>query len=259
MDRRRVHLLVAIAEVGNGTVVVRRDLIQCLQAQGYRVCRIGQVTRSDEIHPDYERLQVEYVGVPLERTNVHPLRELKGIAEVRRVLKKNEVQGVIIYGVRMFPSMVTAAKLAGVKRVLCVVNGTGRLFRMRGLKGFFVRFVSLSHQWRGARRYGWFDAYVGKPDKLFAVSRCDGEVNGLLLHSYSGDSCTVELLAVSPKATRRGIGSALFRAVEYDAFCRGAKEIRVGTQVRNIPALNLYSKLGCKVVGCHQIYHMWNL
>ena len=140
-------MLVAIAEVGNGTVVVRRDLIQCLQAQGYRVCRIGQVTRSDEIHPDYERLQVEYVGVPLERTNVHPLRELKGIAEVRRVLKKNEVQGVIIYGVRMFPSMVTAAKLAGVKRVLCVVNGTGRLFRMRGLKGFFVRFVSFPMLW----------------------------------------------------------------------------------------------------------------
>lgn len=112
----------------------------------------------------------------------------------------------------------------------------------------------------GARVHSeWLRNSVGKPDKLFAVSRGDGEVNGLLLHSYSGDSCTVELLAVSPKATRRGIGSALFRAVEYDAFCRGAKEIRVGTQVRNIPALNLYSKLGCKVVGCHQIYHMWNL
>lgn len=91
-------MLVAIAEVGNGTVVVRRDLIQCLQAQGYRVCRIGQVTRSDEIHPDYERLQVEYVGVPLERTNVHPLRELKGIAEKARCKKERSTGGDNIRG-----------------------------------------------------------------------------------------------------------------------------------------------------------------
>ena len=35
----------------------------------------------------------------------------------------------------------------------------------------------------GARVHSeWLRNSVGKPDKLFAVSRCDGEVNGLLLH-----------------------------------------------------------------------------
>ncbi|HEY9059404.1 MAG TPA: GNAT family N-acetyltransferase [Pseudobacteroides sp.] len=106
----------------------------------------------------------------------------------------------------------------------------------------------------------WIVNSFGKNDKYFAVSRgCDNEINGFLLHSYEKNKCIVELIAVSKNKTNGGIGSGLFRNVEYAAYERGCDEIRVGTQVRNMGAINFYHKVGCEQIGCHQIYHLWNL
>jgi dTDP-4-amino-4,6-dideoxy-D-galactose acyltransferase len=106
----------------------------------------------------------------------------------------------------------------------------------------------------------WLINSFGKPDKFHAVSKgTNDEVNGFLLHSYSDRICTIELIAVSRNATRSGIGTNLFRAVEYAANQHGCDEIMVGTQVRNMPAINFNHKFGCNQVGCHQIYHLWNL
>jgi len=106
----------------------------------------------------------------------------------------------------------------------------------------------------------WLINSFRKPDKYFAVAEgVDGGPNGFLLHSYIENSCNIELIAVSRNTINSGIGSSLFKAVEYVAHQRGCEEIRVGTQVKNMPAINFYHKVGCKQVGCHQVYHLWNL
>ena len=99
-----------------------------------------------------------------------------------------------------------------------------------------------------------------RPDKFYALSKDEnGDINGFLLFSYSDNACVIELIAVSQKETKGGIGTSLFKAVEYEAHQRGYNEIKVGTQVRNMGAINFYHKVGCKQVGCHQVYHLWNL
>ncbi|PRR84078.1 GNAT family N-acetyltransferase [Clostridium vincentii] len=104
----------------------------------------------------------------------------------------------------------------------------------------------------------WLINSFGKLDKYFALSKNEnGEINGFLLHSYSDNACIVELVAVSKNVVQGGIGTSLFRAVEYAAYERDCDEIRVGTQVRNMGAINFYHKVGCKQVGCHQVYHLW--
>lgn len=106
----------------------------------------------------------------------------------------------------------------------------------------------------------WLINSFGKADKYFAIStNSSGEIDGFLLHSYSDNSCTVELIAVSNGKKSNGVGTKLFRAIEYAACERGYDEIRVGTQIRNVGAINFYHKVGCKQVGCHQIYHLWRL
>ena len=106
----------------------------------------------------------------------------------------------------------------------------------------------------------WLINSFGKADKFYALSEDgNGEINGFLLHSYSEYTCIIELIAVSQNLAKSGIGTRLFKAVEYEAYQRSCDEIRVGTQVRNMGAINFYHKLGCKQVGCHQIYHLWNL
>jgi dTDP-4-amino-4,6-dideoxy-D-galactose acyltransferase len=96
--------------------------------------------------------------------------------------------------------------------------------------------------------------------KFFAISTDENSnINGFLLHSYNEDACAIELIAVSPNNSKGGIGTNLFQAVENEVYNRGVKKIKVGTQVRNMGAINFYHKVGCKQIGCHQVYHLWNL
>lgn len=98
------------------------------------------------------------------------------------------------------------------------------------------------------------------PNKLYILSRDKNQnINGFLLYSYSKDICTVELIAVAKTSSRNGIGTSLFKALEYEVYNQGVKIIKVGTQIRNTPAINFYHRMGCKQVGCHQVYHLWNI
>ncbi|MGJ3196278.1 GNAT family N-acetyltransferase [Peribacillus frigoritolerans] len=104
----------------------------------------------------------------------------------------------------------------------------------------------------------WLINSFDNSEKFYALSKGeDGDLNGFLLHSYSDNVCVVELIAVSQAVAKGGIGTSLFKAVENEAYQRGCGEIRVGTQVRNMGAINFYHKLGCKQIGCHQVYHLW--
>lgn len=105
----------------------------------------------------------------------------------------------------------------------------------------------------------WIENSFNDRNKYYALSKDEsGEVNGFILYSYLDNACVVELIAVSSKATKSGIGRTLFNAVEYEAHMSHCSVIKVGTQVRNTAAINFYHKLGCTQIGCHQVYHLWN-
>jgi dTDP-4-amino-4,6-dideoxy-D-galactose acyltransferase len=104
----------------------------------------------------------------------------------------------------------------------------------------------------------WLINSFEQQDKFYAVAEGEnGKIEGYLLHSYSDRACTIELIAVLTNRAKDGIGTNLFKAIEYSAYQRGCREIKVGTQVRNVGAINFYHKVGCKQMGCHQIYHLW--
>jgi dTDP-4-amino-4,6-dideoxy-D-galactose acyltransferase len=106
----------------------------------------------------------------------------------------------------------------------------------------------------------WVYNSFEKAEKFFALSHNEkGDINGFLLYSYSDSNCVIELIAVSKVKSKGGIGTSLFNAVEHSSQKMGFTKIIVGTQVRNIGAINFYHKVGCKQVGCHQVYHLWNL
>lgn len=106
----------------------------------------------------------------------------------------------------------------------------------------------------------WLLNSFNKQEKFYVLSNNEnGNLNGFLLHSYSDNVCVIELIAVSQKVTKSGIGTSMFRALEHEAQQQKVKKIKVGTQLRNLGAINYYHKVGCRQVGCHQVYHIWNL
>ncbi len=113
----------------------------------------------------------------------------------------------------------------------------------------------------GAQVYHqWIKNSFEKPHKYYALSTDENQdINGFLLHSYSEDACVIELIAVRQTSAKSGVGTKLFKAVEYVAHERGVTKIKVGTQVRNMGAINFYQNVGCRQIGCNQVYHLWNL
>lgn len=128
------------------TKLGRYELIESIQSLDHKVYYIGQDSE-DEPHPDFLKYNVGFLSIPLKRVNTNPLIELKTIVETKRVLSENNISYLIVYGIRTFPTVVLAAKLAGVKRVLCIVNGSGRLFQLKGIKGFVVKLMSYPMLW----------------------------------------------------------------------------------------------------------------
>lgn len=114
---------------------------------------------------------------------------------------------------------------------------------------------------RGNEVYSqWLLNAFEKKEKFFLISKnIAGEINGFVLFSYLDSTCIIELIAVSTKESKGGIGTSLFNALEHISFKQGIKEIKVGTQIKNLNAINFYHKMGCKQVGCHQVFHLWNL
>lgn len=109
--------------------------------------------------------------------------------------------------------------------------------------------------------YHWINNSFNKKDKFFAISKSEDseDINGFALYSFTEKACMIELIAVSPNIIGSGVGSKLFKAIEYATFKNHMNKIKVGTQILNLNAINFYHRVGCKQVACHQIYHLWNI
>lgn len=133
---------VAISAIRNKNAKLNRyELIGLIQSKGHSIYYIGQDSE-DDLHPDYQNYNVNFLSIPLGRDNTNPFKEIISVLNAKKVIKENNIEALIVYGIRTFPTVVTAAKIAGVNNVLCIVNGSGRLFLMKGIKGFFVKLMS---------------------------------------------------------------------------------------------------------------------
>jgi len=76
------------------------------------------------------------------RNNTNPFVELRSMSSIKNVVKENAIDSAIVYGVKNHAAMAIGAKLGGAKQILCIVNGSGNLFRIGGFKGWLLRFMS---------------------------------------------------------------------------------------------------------------------
>ena len=101
-------------------------------------------------------------------------------------------------------------------------------------------------------------------DDLFVIEE-DGEIkgSGIINHSqaaeyrlapweYEADPenvCVLHTLTISPRAFGRGLGKSF--VAFYEAYARehGCLELRIDTNLKNLPARSLYRKLGYKEIA----------
>jgi len=104
----------------------------------------------------------------------------------------------------------------------------------------------------------WFRNYFeGNRGDRMIVALIDKKIVGILQLFYGNDkTLIIDQIAVDEKHRRMGIARDMISFVETQ--CHGFVKIRVGTQLANMPSVNLYEDLGFKITDAKHVFHYHN-
>ena len=86
-----------------------------------------------------------------------------------------------------------------------------------------------------------------RQNSIFHVAKCEGEVVGYVLAIVKEATCHIISIAVKRAWRGRGLGERLMRRSLEECKSRGSSIAVLEVSTDNIPAINLYKKLGFKV------------
>ena len=115
----------------------RKELAETIISKGHTVF-VGGV-KDSIINKYYKDHNITFLNLSVTRNSLNPFKEFASIFTVCNQIKKHSVDSVIIYGIKKHFSFTVGALLGGAKNVICVVNGSGNLFMIGGLKGKVLR------------------------------------------------------------------------------------------------------------------------
>lgn len=119
----------------------RYELYERIREKGHTVCHLDQDISETFVDEDGD------IHFPLKvislRSNINPINDIKFILSLLNCLRLGKVDCILVYGVRIIPSVVIAAKLAGIKKCVCVINGAGKLFIDSSIKIKLLRLITL--------------------------------------------------------------------------------------------------------------------
>lgn len=104
----------------------------------------------------------------------------------------------------------------------------------------------------------WTEGAFQKDNKYFVICEREGKIAGFLLFASEETCATIELIAVDEDFQGQGVGKSLIKTMESYNANKGINNIKVGTQLNNIQAVQFYSKMEFSYVNCSSIYHLWN-
>ena len=107
---------------------------------------------------------------------------------------------------------------------------------------------------RHSRREWVRNGFKGRAEAIYVAESENRLVGFVLLRSKTEKTGKIELIAVEPGFHGRGIGKALVaRAVRH--YQRETSEIQVGTQAKNLQAIQLYTRMGFSIVRSEFSFH----
>ncbi|MCF0140854.1 MAG: GNAT family N-acetyltransferase [Mogibacterium sp.] len=125
----------------------------------------------------------------------------------------------------------------------------------------FVRDEKLSERDGYCVYKEWLKNSLKAEHKYFAYYPSGDTVGGYILFSVNEEdkAVTIELAKVNENLRGRRVATRMLDAVERFAVLEGYRKLRVGTQMNNIPAINLYHSRGYKETSRTSVFHLWNI
>lgn len=127
MSARRLEKIAVIGGYAPSLLNFRGPLIRALRARGHEVVAFAP-EHDVETATELLKLGVRYHPVPLERSGLNPLRDLRGTRELTRLLRRERPDLVFAYTVKPVVFGSFAARAAGIRRLYSMVTGLGYTF-----------------------------------------------------------------------------------------------------------------------------------
>lgn len=104
----------------------------------------------------------------------------------------------------------------------------------------------------------WVSNSFGKEEKYFILAKEDEKILGFILFSFTKDKdVVIELISMAKEIQGKGIGSKLISTLIEFANQHDVSQIKVGTQIDNLQAINFYTRNGFSMSEKSSIYHYW--
>ena len=141
---------------------------------------------------------------------------------------------------------VTDADLAGVEAIAYSAFSTGRFLLDRRLPPDLSR-----------RRYAtWVRNSLGSSDQAVLKAEVDGELIGFfIVERQADDRVFWHLTAVDPQWQGKGLGLSLWRTMLLRHRAEGATGVWTTISGHNLPAMNLYARLGFRFDAARMTFH----
>jgi GNAT superfamily N-acetyltransferase len=106
-----------------------------------------------------------------------------------------------------------------------------------------------------ALKAAWVDNFFNQQrgDGLI-VAECEGKVAAFLLFLCQGATWCIDLIATDPDYQRKGLGRQLLASFEAWAP-EEIQTLKVGTQLINLPSLQLYQQAGFQMCEANYVFH----
>jgi len=114
----------------------RGDLIRALVELGHEVICFGPEAGFEQ---PLQELGADYRQIPLHRTGLNPLKDIKTLFSLRKVLKEIKPDIVFSYTVKPIVYGSIAAHMAGVRQMYAMIEGLGYVFTEQSIKQKILR------------------------------------------------------------------------------------------------------------------------
>jgi len=128
--------IVIISHYSPSLINFRGDLIRAMVELGHKVICLGPEAGFEQ---PLQELGADYRQIPLHRTGLNPLKDVKTLFSLRKVLKETKPDVVFSYTVKPIVYGSIAAHMAGVRRMYAMIEGLGYVFIGQSLKQKFLR------------------------------------------------------------------------------------------------------------------------
>ncbi|MBU0579594.1 MAG: GNAT family N-acetyltransferase [Candidatus Margulisbacteria bacterium] len=96
--------------------------------------------------------------------------------------------------------------------------------------------------------------FKGQRGDFMILALVNNQIVGFLqLLKSPQDTLVIDLIAVDEKQRKKGIAGDMISFAEKNI--KGIQNIKVGTQIANIPSIRFYQNIGFKFIGANYVFH----